>query len=41
VTRARTVAVESQAARELNQVVTHSAYLFFECLADSLTSANT
>ena len=40
-TQARTVGIESHPARELNQVVTHSASLFFGCLADFFTSGNT
>ena len=41
VTQGRAPWVESQAARQLNQVVTHSPILLFGCVADSLTTANT
>jgi hypothetical protein len=41
VTQGRGPWIESQAAPQLNQVVTHSRYLLFGCVADSLTTANT
>jgi hypothetical protein len=41
VTQGRGPWIESQAAPQLNQVVTHSPYLLFGCVADSLTTANT